>query len=308
MSRGYPARIRPQALRERLMPCNQFKALEAHCQARHEWGVNSDKSTIHDNDDNDAEDACDPQGEPALPETRIRKTTVDMFKRVLLFSQRVAEALYDDQMITTLDILQDLTNNIIKELCHVIKKPGGDVTGHQISELSMLCLKLFAFWARHMWWTSRGVDDWTDMTWNDIKTLTNQKTLKDNFLDTKQPETSAMTLDLQLAAKAFTNMLILLGKVWRIAGHPLSYVPHSNVKGPNNANIDNKTEDPLPFGQPGSPYFLIDNELCLWAPILRSDLTHSQLAASLETLVSDGPFEPSFLANMVMVYNVLHAC
>jgi hypothetical protein len=37
-------------------------------------------------------------------------------------------------------------------------------------------------------------------------------------------------------------------------------------------------------------------------------LTHSQLAANLETLESDGPFEPSFLANMVMVYNVLHAC
>jgi hypothetical protein len=37
-------------------------------------------------------------------------------------------------------------------------------------------------------------------------------------------------------------------------------------------------------------------------------LTHSQFAASLETLESDGSFEPSFLANMVMVYNVLHAC
>ncbi len=54
------------------------------------------------------------------------------------------------------------------------------------------------------------------------------------------------------------------------------------------------------FGQPGSPYFLIDDKLCRRVPILRSDLTHSQLAASLETLESDRPFEPSFLANMVM--------
>jgi hypothetical protein len=37
-------------------------------------------------------------------------------------------------------------------------------------------------------------------------------------------------------------------------------------------------------------------------------LTHLQLAASLETLESDGPSEASFLANMVTVYNVLHAC
>jgi hypothetical protein len=231
-----------------------------------------------------------------------------MFKRVLLFSQGAAEALYDDQMITALDTLQDLTDNIIKELCRAIRKPEGDVPGHQISELSMTSLKLFAFWARHMWQTSRGVDDWTNTTWDDIKTLTNQKTLKVNLLNTKQPETPAMTLDLQLAAKAFTNMLILIGKMRGVAGHPLSYVLHSNLKGPNNANIDNETKDPPPFGHPGSPYFLIDNELCRWAPILHSDLTHSQLAASLETLESDRPFEPSFLANIVMVYNVLHTC
>jgi hypothetical protein len=65
--------------------------------------------------------------------------------------------------------------------------------------------------------------------------------------------------------------------------------------------MDDETEDPLPFGQPGSPYVSIDNELCRRAPILCTDLSHTQLSASLETLESDGPFEPSFLANMVMV-------
>jgi hypothetical protein len=205
-------------------------------------------------------------------------------------------------MIMTLDALQDLTNDIIKELCHAIRKPGGDGPGHQISELSVTHLKLFAFWARHMWRTSRGVNDWTDMTYDEVKTLTtNQKTLKDNLLDTKPPETPAMSLDLHSAAKAFTDMLILLGKMQGIAGHPLSYVPHPNLKGPNNADIDDKTEDPPPFGQPGSPYVSINDKLCRRAPILRTDLTHSQLSASLETLESDGPFEPSFLANMVMV-------
>ncbi len=152
-----------------------------------------------------------------------------------------------------------------------------------------------------MWWTSRGVDSWTNTTWDDIKTLTNQNTLEDNLLDTKQPKTPAMTLDPQLTAKAFTNMLILLGKMRGIAGHPLSYVPGSNLKG-------DETKTPPPFGQPESPYFLIDDELCHRAPIWYSDLTHSQLAASLETLENDRPFEPSFLANMVTVYNLLHAC
>jgi hypothetical protein len=273
-----------------------------------EQGIDSDKSTVKDDNDNDAEDAGDPQGELALLETRICKTTVDKFKRVLLFSQGAGEALYDNQMITALDTIRDLTDDIIKELCHTIRKPGGDIPGHRISKLSLTCLKLFAFWARHMWWTSRGVDDWTDMTYDDTKTLTNQKILEDILLDTKQPKTQAMTLDPQSAAKAFTNMLILLGKMRGIAGHPFSYVPRSNLKGPNDANIGNETEAPPPFGQQVSPYFSIDDELCPRAPILRTDLTQFQLTASLETLESDRPFEPSFLANVVMVYNVLHAC
>jgi hypothetical protein len=101
---------------------------------------------------------------------------------------------------------------------------------------------------------------------------------------------------------------ILLGKMRGIAGQPFSYVPHPNLKGPNNANPDDETEDPLPFGQPGSPYVSIDEKLCRRAPILRTDLTHFQLSTSFETLESDGPFELDFLTNMVMVYNVLHAC
>ncbi len=66
-----------------------------------------------------------------------------MFKQVLLFSRGVVEALYDDQMIVTLNVLLDLNDNIIKELCRAIRKSGGDGPGHQISELSVTCLKLF---------------------------------------------------------------------------------------------------------------------------------------------------------------------
>ncbi len=93
-----------------------------------------------------------------------------------------------------------------------------------------------------------------------------------------------------------------------IAGHPLSYVPHPNLKGPNDADPDDKTKDPPPFGQSGSPYVLIDDQLCRRAPILHTDLTHLQLSASLETLETDRPLEPSFLGNMATVYNILHSC
>ncbi len=181
--RGHPLRTRPQTFHERLMPRAQFEALERCQQAWRDRGVDSDEETIRDETEDKGEDEDDLHEEPAPFEARIRTTTVDMFKCVLLFSQGAVEALNNNQMVMTLDVLQDLTDNIIKELCHAISKPGGDGPGHQISKLSVTRLKLFAFWARHMWWTSRGVDDWTDTTYEDIKILTNQKTLKDNLLD-----------------------------------------------------------------------------------------------------------------------------
>ena len=39
-----------------------------------------------------------------------------------------------------------------------------------------------------------------------------------------------------------------------------------------------------------------------------NDRTSGQLAASLETLENEGPFETAFMADMALVYNVLHAC
>ncbi len=100
-----PYRVRPQNLQERLMPCAQFEARERVRQARHERGIDSDKSTPQDEDEDDCDDEDDPQEEAAPLKARIRKTTIDIFKRVLLFSQGAVEALYDDQMITTLDVL-----------------------------------------------------------------------------------------------------------------------------------------------------------------------------------------------------------
>ncbi len=95
------------------MPCAQFEALKARQQAWHDQGVNSDESTNQDEDeDKDSND--DPREDDVPLEARIHQTTVDMVKRVLLFSQGAAEALYDDQMVMTLDVLQDLTDDITR--------------------------------------------------------------------------------------------------------------------------------------------------------------------------------------------------
>ncbi len=117
-----------------------------------------------------------------------------------------------------------------------------------------------------------------------------------------------MTLDPHTAAKAFADILIILGRMRGIDGHPLSYLTCPISKGPFDADMDDNNKDPPPFGQQGSPYVSIDDKLCHRAPILHMNFSHTNLSASLETLESDGPFEPSFLANMVTAYNILHAC
>jgi hypothetical protein len=71
--RGYPLRMRPQTLQERLMPHAQFEALEQCRQAWHDRGVDSDESNVQD------EDEDDPQEEAAPLEARICTTTSDMF-------------------------------------------------------------------------------------------------------------------------------------------------------------------------------------------------------------------------------------
>jgi hypothetical protein len=59
------------------MPCAQYEALKACCSVRRERGVDSDKLTVEDNDDNNnAEAAEDPQGDLALVKTRIHKDTI----------------------------------------------------------------------------------------------------------------------------------------------------------------------------------------------------------------------------------------
>ncbi len=100
-----PYRVCPQNLQERLMPCAQFDTWERVRQARCKRGIDSDELTVQDEDEDDGDDGDNLQEEAAPLEARVRKTTVDMFKRVLLFSQGAAEALYNDQMIMTLDVL-----------------------------------------------------------------------------------------------------------------------------------------------------------------------------------------------------------
>ncbi len=65
-------------------------------------------------------------------------------------------------------------------------------------------LKLLVFWAKHMWRTCRGVDELTDVDYDeDIKPLQDQKGLEDSLDESKEPEPPTMTLTPTSVASCF---------------------------------------------------------------------------------------------------------
>jgi hypothetical protein len=75
-----------------------------------------------------------------------------------------------------------------------------------------------------------------------------------------------MTLDPHLAAKAFFDMLIILGKMRGIAGHPLSNVPCPSLKGPYDTVMDDKTENPCLLASQGAPMSQLTTSFAVGPP------------------------------------------
>ncbi len=64
-------------------------------------------------------------------------------------------------------------------------------------------------------------EDWTEISYDEVKLLMNQKALKDGYTISMDPKIPVMILDLTFAASTFTNMQTLLGKMWGLTGVPL---------------------------------------------------------------------------------------
>jgi hypothetical protein len=231
----------------------------------------------------------------------IRTGMIAMYIRVLGFKEGAATTLYNNQQITNLNSLCKLDDPMIKELCRQIGKEG-----HPVLVISQNHLKLLVFWAKHMWRTSRGVEDLSEVDYDqDIKHLQAQKAFEDSLDDSKEPDTPKMTLTPAAAAASFTQIKMHLTKCRGATGLPLKYVGCPQLNLPHDVPEDG-LEDPPPFGDPDSPYVTIDTELTACAPILRHDLTHTQLAWPLDHLEEHEPFDPIFVQDSAKVYDILH--
>ena len=258
---------------------------------------NDDDDLFGDEEVGEDEDSDD---EPII-DVSIRDSTIAMYVRVLSFSQEAATALYDSQGVMTLDNLRELDDDSVKELARSFSKEG-----YPISILSQNRLRLLVFWVKHRWRTCRGVDDLTDVDYDhDVRPLQDQKKLEDDLDESKEPSPPTMTLTPSTAASCFTNMKTYLAKCRGRLGIPLDYVVRAQLKGPFDASEDGP-EDPPAFGDPESPYETIDAEMTARAAILRTDLSHTHLAQSLDVLEERGPFTSTFIQDAQKVYDILH--
>ena len=113
----------------------------------------------------------------------IHTGMIVMYIRILGFKQGAATALYKDQQIINLDSLCKLDDLGIKDLCRQI-----GTEGHPVLMILQNCLKLLVFWVKHMWRTSRRVDDLTKVDYNQgIKHLQAQKAFEDSLDNSKEP-------------------------------------------------------------------------------------------------------------------------
>jgi hypothetical protein len=105
MARAQHNHIQTRA--EVMTPHTQYDAFEAWCQAQRKQGVDSNEETKSSDDDSNGDEDQDDPEDSNIIENRVLQDTTEMFKHVLLFSQGVAKALYDNQRIMSLDVLQE---------------------------------------------------------------------------------------------------------------------------------------------------------------------------------------------------------
>ena len=126
------------------------------------------------------------------------------YKEVFGFSDEVARALYDDQLLKNKTTLAELGDQDIDNIIRAIRRTL------PIAEISAARLKLAIFWIKHQDRTQREVgipaNPLVRVTLNTMMLIKTQKQLGDKWrLGNKEPDYPAQTLDLASATKTFNK-------------------------------------------------------------------------------------------------------
>jgi hypothetical protein len=229
---------------------------------------------------------------------------IAFFKKVLRVSDFVATALYDQQLLTDAATIAEFGNSEVDSVCQTLRRDSK----LPIAELSIARLKLLTFWVRHQQRTGRVIGGserhLVRVELADLDLLKEQKRLEDGWAaNNKEPEYTAIALDLASAAKAFEKVKTILTRIRGVLGVLLVYVIRHQL-------IPEDEERDPEFGGEEHPvtgvckYSSHDHELINRCPILTEDLDWD---LEVEELEIQGPFVPTFLTDSKKVWVILHA-
>jgi hypothetical protein len=228
---------------------------------------------------------------------------IKWYKNVFGFSNEVAIALHDDQLFKDASTIAEFGDSEIDSVCHTLCRDSS----LPIAELAVTRLKLMIFWVRHQHRTDREIGGTSNplvrIELKDLNLLKEQKRLEDSWAaNNKEPEYTAIALDLTSAAKAFEKVKTILTRIRGVLGFPLIYVIRHQL-------VPEYEKDDFAFGDNGNAngtpsYTSHDQEMISRCPILTDACDFTRF---LDELEAHGPFVPTFLTDTKKVWAILHA-
>jgi len=213
-------------------------------------------------------------------------------------SNDAATALFDKQQVRNAQVLYELSDDEIDNMCRAIRRGTDQGPGINIAELSVTRLKLISFYVKHVARTSRTLGEITSLEERAILQYKDQRDLELSWSDANPTPDSfpPVTLDTKTAAATFERVRNILSRIRGCTGVPLSYVIRHTLIPPD------EEEDPSYFDEEGSTYASIDLEMIARAPILSPRANEDW---SLERLEDEGPFHNKFKHDNRLVWSIL---
>jgi hypothetical protein len=173
------------------------------------------------------------------------------YKEVFGFTDEVAKALYNEQLLKDKKTLAELCDSEIDSIICAIRRTL------PIAKISAARLKLAIFWIKHQDRNQREVgipaNPFVRVELKTMLLLKTQKQLEDEWrLGNKEPGYPAQTLDMASATQAFNKTRTTLSRVRGVTGVPLSYVICGMLK------VTDAVDDPA-FGEADSAYTSISS-------------------------------------------------
>jgi hypothetical protein len=150
--------------------------------------------------------------EPPAARDQARDKMVELLQNIG-FSEGTAKTLADNQLLNRHEVLDQMDDANVTDICKAVRKPGGREDGHPIPEMAVQRLQLLVFYHKHLKRIQMKFEQ--DLaTVTNISNLKDQKALEQDW--TKQnPEhkLEPMQLDTQRADQAFDQATTILRRI-----------------------------------------------------------------------------------------------